>query len=227
MNLKEFVIKCHNDPLYRINTCYTIINKESEIVPFKLNKQQRDIWDNKHTRNLILKCRQIGSTTFWCMYFLDKAIWKGNQTIGIISHSMESAQSIFRRIRFAVDSMHPELKECIGVKQDSARQLVFKNNSLIRVDTTMRGETLSGLLVSEYGRICAHWPTKASEIMTESLQTLSKRAEVVLESTAEGIDGPWYELCQKAMAKGNDNLTDIDFKFFFFPWFDFPSYSLD
>lgn len=226
MRLADFIVKCHEDPLYRINTCYQIINKESEVIPFKLNQQQQHIWDNKHNRNLVLKARQIGSTTFWCMYFLDKAIWKGNQTIGIISHSMESAQSIFRRIRYAVDSMHPELKECIGVKQDSARQLVFKNNSLIRVDTTMRGETLSGLLVSEYGRICAHYPAKADEIMTGSLQTLSKSAEVVLESTAEGIDGFWYELCQAAMARGNEDLTELDYKFFFFPWWSVSEYTV-
>lgn len=226
MKLKDFVIKCHEDPLYRINTCYNIINKESEVVSFKLNKQQKVLWEEGHNRNLILKARQIGSTTFWCLYFLDMAIWKPNQTIGIISHSMESAQSIFRRIRFALDSMHPELKECIGVKQDSARQLVFKNNSLIRVDTTMRGETLSGLLISEFGRICAHWPKKADEIMTGSLNTLSNNAHCVIESTAEGIDGPFWEMTQNCIARGNDDLSKLDFKFFFFPWFEFGEYTL-
>lgn len=227
MKLADFVVKCHKDPLYRINTCYRIVNKESEIIPFKLNKQQQILFHQKHNRNLTLKARQIGSTTFWCLYFLDKAIWNANQTIGIISHSMESAQSIFRRIRFAVDSMHHNLKVCIGVRQDSARQLVFRNNSIIKVDTTMRSETLSGLLVSEFGRICAHWPAKADEIMTGSLNTLSKTAECVIESTAEGIDGPFYELCQKCISKGNTDLSELDFKFFFFPWYDFPEFSLD
>lgn len=227
MKLADFVVKCHKEPDYRINTCYSVINKESEIVPFKLNQQQQMLWKEKHTRNLILKCRQIGSTTFWCIYFLDKAIWNDNQTIGIISHSMESAQSIFRRIRFAVDSMHPDLKACIGVKQDSARQLVFKNNSLIRVDTTMRGETLSGLLVSEFGRIASHYPAKANEIMTGSLQTISKNAEVCIESTAEGCDGPFWEMCQRAIARGNDDLTELDFKFHFFPWYTESTYTID
>ncbi len=226
MKLAEFVIKCHEDPHYRINTCYQIINKEAEQVPFKLNKQQQVLFSEKHNRNLILKARQIGSTTFWCLYFLDKAIWYPNQTIGIISHSMESAQSIFRRIRFAVDSMHPDLKDCIGVKQDSARQLVFKNNSLIRVDTTMRGETLSGLLVSEFGKICARWPLKAEEVVTGSFNTLSTNAECVVESTAEGIDSFFYEMCQEAMSKGNDNLTPLDFKFFFFPWWEEETYTM-
>lgn len=226
MDLADFIIECHEDPFYRINTCYQIINKESEQVPFKLNKQQQYLFENKHNRNLILKARQIGSTTFWCMYFLDKAIWKDNQQIGIISHSIESAQSIFRRIRFALDTMHPDLKECIGVKQDSARQLVFRNNSLIRVDTTMRSETLSGLLVSEYGRVCAHWPAKAEEVVTGALNTLSKTAECVIESTAEGIDGYFYEMCQKALARGNDDLTELDYKMFFFPWWQFSEYTL-
>lgn len=226
MKLTDFVVKCHKDQLYRLQTCYSIINKEAEVVPFKLNEQQKILFEQKHTRNLILKARQIGSTTFWCMYFLDKAIWNANQTIGIISHSMDSAQGIFRRIRFAVDSMHPDLKACIGVKQDSARQLVFNNKSIIKVDTTMRSETLSGLLISEFGRVAAHYPAKADEIMTGSLNTLPKNAECVIESTAEGIDGPYFELCQKALARDNENITNLDFKFFFFPWYKFSEYTL-
>jgi hypothetical protein len=219
--LADFIVKCHKDPLYRINTCYQIINKQSEQVPFNLNAQQQHLFETKHNRNLILKARQIGSTTFWCMYFLDKAIWNDNQFIGIISHSIESAQSIFRRIRFALDSMHPELRDAIGVKQDSTRQLVFRNNSMIRVDTTMRGETLSGLLVSEYGRIAAHWPAKAEEVLTGALNTLSANAECCIESTAEGVDGYYHEMVQSAMARGNENLSPLEFKFFFFPWFEY------
>lgn len=223
--IAEFVLKCHEDPLYRINTCYQIINKESRQVPFNLNDQQRFLFENKHNQNLVLKARQIGSTTFWCMYLLDKAIWNSNQQIGIISHSIESAQSIFRRIRFAIDTMHPELRLAAGVKQDSARQLVFRNNSLIRVDTTMRSETLSGLLISEFGKICARYPKKAEEVVTGSLQTLPKSAECVIESTAEGCDGPFYEMCQTAIARKNNNLSPMDFKFFFFPWWQFEEYS--
>jgi len=219
--LAQFIRKCHENPFYRINICYQIIDKQSEKIPFILNVQQEKLFWEKHNRNIILKARQIGSTTFWCIYLLDKAIWNANQNIGIISHSMDSAQSIFRRIRFAVDTMHPDLKVHIGVKQDSARQLIFANNSIIKVDTTMRSETLSGLLISEFGRICAHYPSKADEIMTGSLNTLPKNAECVIESTAEGIDGHFWELCQNSMSAEVEHLTELDFKFFFFPWWEF------
>lgn len=221
MTVVDHVVRCHQDPSYRIQSNYFIIDKQSEKILFVPNNQQQDMLSRRHTRNLVLKARQIGSTTLWCLYLLDKAIWTANQTIGIISHSIESAQGIFRRIRFAVDSMHPALKDALGVRQDSARQLVFSNNSLIRVDTTMRGETLSGLLVSEFGRIAAHYPAKADEIMTGSLQTLPPDADVIIESTAEGADGPYWELCTRSMARGNDDLGPLDFKFFFYPWWSF------
>ena len=226
MQVEDHIQKCIEDPLYRINNNYFIINKDSEKVMFDLNDQQIELFNKKHNRNISLKCRQIGSTTFWCLYFLDKAIWHANQHIGILSPSMESAQSIFRRIRFALDNMHPLLKKAIGVKQDSARQLVFKNNSLIKVDTTMRSETLSGLLVSEFGRVCAHYPAKADEIVTGALNTLSKTAECVIESTGEGIDGQFYEMCTKSLARGNEELTVLDYKFFFFPWWQEKSYTM-
>ena len=140
---------------------------------------------------------------------------------------MDSAQGIFRRIRFALDCMPPEMKDAIGMKQDSTRQVTFRNNSLIRVDTTMRSETLSGLLVSEFGRVCAHYPAKAEEIMTGALNTLATNAECIIESTAEGADGFFFEICNKAMARGNEELTPLDYKFFFFPWHTFGEYSIE
>ena len=91
----------------------------------------------------------------------------------------------------------------------------------------MRGETLSGLLVSEFGKICARWPAKADEVMSGSLQTLSANAQVVMESTAEGADSYFYEMCQQAMSRGNENLSPLEFKLHFYPWWSELSYSLN
>ncbi len=223
----EYVTRCQNDPWFRLNDCYYIINKQSEKVKFRLNEQQAHLYKNKHNRNIVLKARQIGSTTFWCLYFLDKALWNDNQQIGIISHSIDSAQGIFRRIRFALDCMPPEMKDAIGMKQDSARQVTFRNNSLLRVDTTMRSETLSGLLVSELGRIAAHYPAKAEEVLTGALNTLSSTAECCIESTAEGADGVFFDLCTKSMAMDGEELTPLDYKFHFYSWHTFSEYSID
>src|SRR5262249_51444524 len=50
-----------------------------------------------------------------------------------------------------------------------------------------------------------------------------------IESTAEGQEGHYYELCQQAQTKTRMGtpLTSLDFKFFFFPWWRNPEYELD
>ena len=52
---------------------------------------------------------------------------------------------------------------------------------------------------------------------------------VFLESTAEGKEGHFYELCENAQAKQRMGtpLTPLDFKFHFFPWWEAPEYALD
>ena len=53
--------------------------------------------------------------------------------------------------------------------------------------------------------------------------------KIVVESTAEGQDGHFFELCQeaqKAQLQGR-GLTALDFKFHFAPWWTSPEYVMD
>jgi hypothetical protein len=52
---------------------------------------------------------------------------------------------------------------------------------------------------------------------------------VFIESTAEGKEGHFYDLCALGQAKKRMRtpLTPLDFKFFFFPWWKAPEYAID
>jgi hypothetical protein len=89
----------------------------------------------------------------------------------------------------------------------------------------MRSSTLNYLHISEFGKICAKYPEKAREIITGSLETVALGQYVFIESTAEGSGGYFYSMCQKAQ-KHVGKLTELDFKFHFFPWWKEPSYIL-
>ncbi len=93
----------------------------------------------------------------------------------------------------------------------------------------MRGQTLQYLHVSEMAKIAAKWPEKAREIITGSLNTLSAGQYVFIESTAEGRDGYFYELCKSAerLMDSKNPLTKLDFRFHFYPWMEHPTYSLE
>ena len=51
---------------------------------------------------------------------------------------------------------------------------------------------------------------------------------MVIESTAEGKEGYFYEMIQEARLKekNGSSFAPLDFKFFFFPWWKHPSYTI-
>jgi hypothetical protein len=82
--------------------------------------------------------------------------------------------------------------------------------------------TPSGIVhnCSEFGKICAKYPDKAEEIVTGAINSVHAGCMVSIESTAEGREGYFFEFCEKAekARKEGRELTPLDFKIFFFPW---------
>lgn len=217
------------DPVWRLNNLYYIIDKKGEKKKFKLNWAQKKLYDNVWYFNIILKARQLGISTFVCLLFLDRCLFNSNVSAGIIAHTREDAEHMFKRIKYAYDQLPDELKALRSANVDSARELVFNNHSSLRVGTSMRGSTLQYLHISEFGKICAHYPDKAREIVTGSLNTLGARQYVFIESTAEGKEGHFYDMCKQAEAlkDSGKKLTPLDYKFHFFPWYECPDYQLE
>jgi hypothetical protein len=215
------------DQKWRLNNIYTIINKHGDNCIFEFNWAQKQLYDNIWYSNIILKARQLGISTFVCLLFLDVCLFKDNIAAGIIAHTREDAEHMFKRIKFAYDNLDPDLKAYRPATISSARELVFNNNSSLRVGTSMRGSTLQYLHISEFGKICAHFPDKAREIVTGSLNTLGNRQHVFIESTAEGKEGYFYDLCKQSenFQIAKKKLTPLDYKFHFFPWYKCPDYS--
>src|SRR5262245_11257612 len=161
---------------------------------------------------------------------LDACLFNSNIRAGTIAHRLDDAKVIFRdKVKFPYDQLPDGLKALRPIVKDSADELLFNNNSSIRVGVSMRSGTLQYLHVSEYGQVCARFPEKAREIRTGALNTVQAGQVVFLESTAEGKEGHFYELCENAQAKHRMGapLTQLDFKFFFFPWWKAPEYQIN
>lgn len=218
-----------NDPLWRLNNLYWIIDKTGNKSLFQLNWAQKKLYQDMWYCNLILKARQLGISTFVCLLFLDRCLFNSNLHAGIIAHTREDAEVIFRRVKFAYDSLPTELKLLRSVNTDNARELQLSNGSTLRVGTSMRSSTLQLLHVSEFGKVCAKFPDKAREIITGSLNALAPGQYVFIESTAEGREGYFYQMCKEAQANlhADKKLTPLDFHFHFFPWWRHTSYRID
>lgn len=214
--------------MWRLNNLYHIVDKNSYSIPFRLNAIQADLYANLHNRNLILKARQVGLSTFAVLYMLDQTIFTSNLSAGIVSYSLEHSQYILNKIiGHALDTLRQPYKRFLGIVQRSAREIGFNNGSFLRVDTTLRGGSYRSVLVSEYGKTCARNPQKAEEVITGTLQAVPNNGNVIIESTAEGNDGFFAEMVMQAYQRGNENLSSLDYKLFFYPWYLEPSYSLD
>ncbi len=216
------------DPWWRLNNLYSIVNKQGCKIAFECNWAQEELYRNMWYCNIILKARQLGISTFVCLLFLDRCLFNSNVAAGIICHTREDSEMLFKRIKFAYDSLPPQIKRLLSAETDSAREMIFSNGSSLRVGTSMRGQTLQYLHISEFGKICAKYPDKAEEIITGSLNTLAAGQYCFIESTAEGRDGYFYDMCKKAQAMTDQRteLTKLDFKSFFFPWWKEPSYRI-
>jgi len=224
----ELAQKRLSDPYWRINNLYQIVNKQGQKLQFKLNWAQEELYHNMWYCNLILKARQLGISTFVCILFLDRCLFNPNLSAGIIAHTMEDGQQLFRRIKFAYDNLPDDLKNLITADNDTSQMLKFSNGSSIRVGTSLRSSTVQYLHISEFGKVCATYPDKAREIMTGSLNTLGVGQYCFIESTAEGREGYFYEMCKQSQAKhdAKEKLTKLDFKFHFFPWWRDPGYRI-
>ena len=200
-------------------------------MPFKPNRAQRAFLRRLHTRNVILKARQLGFTTLIAIMWLDHALFNNDQRCGIIAHSENDVKVIFRdKVRFAYDNLPGFLRRMMPLKKDTAEELLFAhNNSSVRVGLSMRSGTIHRLHVSEMGKIAAQFPKKAYEIVTGSFPAVPKNGVIVIESTAEGQAGEFYNIAQKAQKNWEigKELAPSEYRFHFFPWYEEVHYRMD
>jgi hypothetical protein len=225
------------DPMYRLSNLYYITVKsegdedgEGKRVLFQMNRHQRRFVERMWHRNIILKARQLGFTTLICILFLDHALFNKDQRCGIVAQDDGAAKAIFRdKVKYAYDNLPESLRRAMPLAKDAADELLFAhNNSSIRVATSMRSGTLDRLHVSEFGKICAKYPDKANEVITGSLPA-AESGVVIIESTAEGQEGAFYDYTQLAQKKQQQRhkLTRKDFRLHFFPWWQADEYRMD
>ncbi len=233
------------DPWWRLTSgaIYKVIRKANDededevgsVVPFVPNEEQRRLLLTLHNRKVCLKCRQIGSTTLWCIYGLDHAAFNDHQRVGIVAHLDSAAKAIFRdKVMFAYRNLPEPLRERMPLQRDSAEELLFAhNNSSVRVAVSMRSGTLDRLIVTEYGKLCAQFPERAREVELGSFPAVPKAGVIVVESTAEGRSGGFYNLCQRAGATATRVKAEarrprpFEWSMAFIGWWQHEEYQLD
>jgi hypothetical protein len=215
---------------WRLHNLYKIKDKEGNIVDFIPNWAQKQLIDDPHNLNIILKARQLGITTFHAILFLDMCLFRANTNAAIVADSKTVSQEIFvDKVKFAYDNLPDFVKSMCPAYRDNVHQMRFSNGSVYRVATTLRGGTLQFLHVTEFAKVCQENPTKANEIITGALNAVQAGQFVCIESTARGREGHFYNLCKTAQAQQDAGLPlgQLDWKIRFFSWHEHPDYVTD
>jgi hypothetical protein len=227
------------DVHWRLANLYKIVTKDDDdedgeglVMTFKPNRAQRRLIARLHHRNIVLKARQLGFTTLVSILWLDTALFSTDPIrCGIIAHEREAAEAIFRdKVMFAYENLPEHVKALCPLRSRNKTEVVFDHNGAsIKVSTSVRSGTIHRLHVSEFGKICAKYPAKAREVVTGSIPAVPQSGVTIIESTAEGQDGSFYDYTMQAMAlvEKRATLTRKDYKLHFFAWWEAPEYSID
>jgi hypothetical protein len=177
------------------------------------NAAQRAFEERRGERNIVLKARQLGMTTWTAARFFLKTITQPGTLTLQVAHTQEAAEEIFRIVYRFLDELPEELRKGpLRTSRATVRQIVFPEmDSTYKVVTAGdrnagRGMTVQNLHCSELAR----WPGDAAETLAGLRAALAPGAEMILESTPEGVGGCFYEEWQKAHETGMVR--------HFFPW---------
>ncbi len=189
-------------------------DKRGRVVPLALNAVQKSYEERCGARNIILKARQMGISTWAAArFFLSTMTRPGTLTVQV-AHTQESAEEIFRMVHRFVEHLPVDLKRgALRRSRSNKRQLVFPTlDSEYRVETAGdenagRGLTIQNLHCSEVAR----WGAGAAEVLASLRAAVPPGGEIVLESTANGMGGCFYEEWMRAGEAG--------YVQHFFPWF--------
>jgi hypothetical protein len=187
--------------------------REGFTAPLKANATQRAFERRRGERNIVLKARQMGLTTWAAARFFLKTITRPGTLTLEVAHTQEAAEEIFRIVHRFVDWLPEELREGpLRTSRANARQIVFPEiDAQYRVVSAGernagRGLTVQNLHCSELAR----WPGDPAETLAGLRAAMAPGGELILESTPDGVGGCFHEEWQKASETGMVR--------HFFPW---------
>lgn len=157
-------------------------------------------------RAIILKARKLGISTYVAARFYRKTTLYTGQNTFILTHEDQATQTLFGIVKTIHDKMNKSFKPVATT--NNANELAFNGiDSGYRVGTAKnvsglgRSQTLQNFHGSEVG----FWPHAETHLggVMEAIPTLP-RTEIILESTANGMGGMFYDIWNKAIAGQNE-----------------------
>lgn len=167
----------------------TIINKEGNEVPFKLNPIQASFVAKSSNRDIILKARQQGFSSFILAAFTADFLLKENSNSVVVADKSDNAIALLGRVKHYLKSYEEKNKVKIPLKYNSKYQLVNgANNATYTIGTAQeqdfgRSRTITNLHLSE----AAFYPNLPS-LLAGAAQAVVPNGKLIIETTANGFN---------------------------------------
>jgi hypothetical protein len=178
-----------------------IRNRLGRSVPLAANRAQRQYECDARQRNIVLKARQMGVSTWIAGKFLLRTITHPGTVTVQVAHTQEAAEQIFRIVHRFLAHLPPSLREgALKSAKRSARRVLFPEmDSEYLVETAGdcnagRGLTITNLHCTELAR----WPGHPAETLYGLMATLSPAGTLAMESTPMGASGCFWKEWQEA-----------------------------
>lgn len=212
---------------WRITHLYKILDKEGNLITFKPTFIQLMILKamGSRLRARILKYRQGGVTTLFCLLYLDDALWTPGFSAAIIAHERETLDKIFEIVDRAFNNLPESIKP--DTERNTLRMLKFKQtfdgqllDSEIYVALKLRGGTVQAMHVAERAYIEGD---KSRELEGGSKQAIPMTGRITEETTGNGFN-EYFD----SFTEDFDNLSPgmLDYLALFFAWHQDPQYRL-
>lgn len=225
-----WILRKNPEPGSRITLPSTAWNKR--LVPFRLNKVQRDIENRKGLRNICLKYRQGGYTTYFINRRLYVAAVIDPGTGGLLisqtnSYATKHFDILRRSHRFfgAIDPFDTDAnvlskqlhENLLHTRSTNRREIILDQlDSRIVCDSAEieqvgQGLTLQHVVCTEVAR----WEGQPEETLANMKEAIPVGGTLDLESTANGLGGYF---CEEVMRARDSNTKNPEFTYFFHQW---------
>lgn len=198
-----------------------IRTKISNQTGLRLNRVQREYSYLCSKRNVVLKARQVGMTTYIAARFFAQTVSQPGTFSMQVTQDRQSAEDIFRIVRRFWENLPEELRKgYLRTSSRSVRQMVFPQLDSeyclsSASENAGRGRTIQNLHCSEVSR----WGRQGADALASLRAAVVPGGEIVLESTPNGAGGLFYEEWQRAEETGYTR--------HFFPWWYDAAYVLE
>ena len=204
--IRSELLRCRKDFKYFASRYLKIVNTTGEVVHLRMNEPQIQITEavSENFQTMVLKARKLGSSTVIAGYFFWKALFKKNTRVAVVAHTDEAAKELFTIYQHFYLNLPSEMKP--KALKNKHNELNLTTGSKIKIGSadsdSFRGQTYQYIHASEY----AFW-TNVEKTIASLFQTADANASIVLESTANGLNGA-YDLW----------VNDAGYKKIFLPW---------